>query len=37
MARLRFWIVLALLCAGIVGPIVRGELSEEESANAKLF
>ena len=30
MARLRFWIVLALLCAGIVGPIVRGELSEEE-------
>jgi len=37
MARLRFWIVLALVFAGIVGPIVRGELSEEEKRKGEAF
>ena len=37
MARLRFWIVLASALRGIVGPIVRGELSEEEKRKREAF
>jgi hypothetical protein len=36
MARLRFWVVLALF-VGIIGPIVRGELSEEEKKKREAF
>jgi hypothetical protein len=37
MARLRFWMVLALVFAGTVGPILRGELSEEEKRKREAF
>lgn len=37
MARLRFWVVLALLLGWIIGPLVRGELSEEEKRKREAF
>ncbi len=37
MARLRFWIVLALFASGVAGPILHGELSEEEKRKRAAF
>ena len=37
MARLRFWIVIALLAGGLAGPILRAQLSEEEKRKREAF
>jgi outer membrane biosynthesis protein TonB len=37
MARLRFWIVFALLTGGLAGPILRAQLSEEEKRKREAF
>ena len=37
MARFRIWIVLALVTSGIVGPLLRAQLSEEEKRKREAF
>ncbi len=37
MARLRFWIVIALLAGGLAGPILRAQLSDEEKRKREAF
>jgi N-acetylmuramoyl-L-alanine amidase len=37
MARLRFWIVFALLAGGIAGPLLHAQLSEEEKRKRAAF
>jgi N-acetylmuramoyl-L-alanine amidase len=37
MSRLRFWIVLAFFASGVAGPILHGELSEEEKRKRAAF
>ena len=37
MARLRFWVVFALLTAGIAGPLLRAQISEEEQRKREAF
>jgi outer membrane biosynthesis protein TonB len=37
MARLRFWIIFALLAGGLAGPILRAQLSDEEKRKRAAF